>query len=191
MIFEETRLPGAYIIQLEPIRDNRGFFSRVFCQREFEALDLTTEFVQANMTYSMEKGTLRGLHYQIRPHKEVKLVHCPQGAIYDVILDMRPDSPTYLEWVSVELTAENRKMLYIPGEFAHGYQTLADDTEVFYQVAQFYAPDFERGIRWDDPTFQIEWPETSRPILSEKDKAWPDFQPDQSRNGRVQHIHHA
>ncbi len=191
MIFEETRLPGAYIIQLEPIRDNRGFFSRVFCQREFEALDLTTEFVQANMTYSMEKGTLRGLHYQIRPHKEVKLVHCPQGAIYDVILDMRPDSPTYLEWVSVELTAENRKMLYIPGEFAHGYQTLADDTEVFYQVAQFYAPDFERGIRWDDPTFQIEWPETSRPILSEKDKAWPDFQPEQSRNGRVPHIHRA
>lgn len=191
MIFEETRLPGAYIIELEPIHDNRGFFSRIFCQREFEALDLTTEFVQANMTYSTEKGTLRGLHYQIRPHKEIKLVHCPRGAIYDVILDLRPDSPTYLEWVSVELTAENRKMLYIPGEFAHGYQTLAEDTEVFYQVAQFYAPNFERGIRWDDPAFQIEWPETARPILSEKDKAWPDFQPKQHRNGRIQPIHHA
>jgi dTDP-4-dehydrorhamnose 3,5-epimerase len=191
MIFTETRLPGAYTIELEPIHDNRGFFSRVMCKREFDAHNLTTGFVQANITFSPEKGTLRGMHYQIRPHKEVKLVHCPRGAIYDIIVDMRPDSPTYLEWIAVELTAENRKMIYIPGGFAHGYQTLVDNTEVFYQVAQFYAPKFERGFRWDDPAFQIEWPETSHLILSEKDRAWPDFQPQQSPNGRVQHIHHA
>lgn len=189
MIFEETRLPGAYIIHLEPIQDNRGFFSRVFCQREFEAHNLHTDFVQANLTHSEKKGTLRGLHYQIRPHKEVKLVHCPRGAIYDVIVDMRPDSPTYLEWTSVELTAENRKMIYIPGDFAHGYQTLADDSEVYYQVGQFYAPDFEQGIQWDDPALNIKWPDPSNPILSEKDKMWPEFQPEKSLNYSAEQIH--
>ncbi|MCB8976629.1 MAG: dTDP-4-dehydrorhamnose 3,5-epimerase [Ardenticatenaceae bacterium] len=189
MIFEETRLPGAYIIHLEPIQDNRGFFSRVFCQREFEAHNLHTDFVQANLTHSEKKGTLRGLHYQIRPHKEVKLVHCPRGAIYDVIVDMRPDSPTYLEWISVELTAENRKMIYIPGDFAHGYQTLADDSEVYYQVGQFYAPDFEQGIQWDDPALNIKWPDPSNPILSEKDKMWPEFQPEKSLNYSAEQIH--
>ncbi len=185
MIFTETRLPGAYIVELEPIHDNRGFFSRVVCRREFAAFNLTTDFVQTNVTFSPEKGTLRGMHYQIRPHKEVKLVHCPRGAIYDVIIDMRPDSSTYLQWLATEITAENRKMLYIPGEFAHGYMTLADNTEVFYQVAQYYAPEYERGIRWDDPAFQIEWPAVSELILSAKDKTWPDFIPEPNPNGRI------
>jgi dTDP-4-dehydrorhamnose 3,5-epimerase len=177
MKFTQLKLPGAYLIELEPIRDNRGFFSRVTCRREFDALDLTTDFVQANVTYSPHKGTVRGMHYQIMPHKEVKLVRCTRGAIYDVIIDMRPHSPTYLEWVATELSADNRRQLYIPGEFAHGYMTLEDDTEVFYQVAQYYAPQFERGMRYDDPAFKIEWPEMEHLILSEKDKNWPDYQP--------------
>lgn len=190
MIFTQTRLPGAYIIELEPIQDNRGFFSRVMCQREFDAHDLTTDFVQANVTFSPEKGTLRGMHYQIRPHKEVKLVHCTRGAIFDVIIDMRPDSPTYLQWLATEISAKNRKMIYIPGEFAHGYLTLAENTEVYYQVAQFYAPEYERGIRWDDPAFQIEWPEMPQLILSEKDKVWPDFVPEPNPNGRFSNALH-
>ncbi len=191
MIFTETRLPGAYIIELEPIHDNRGFFSRVMCKREFDTFDLTTDFVQANITFSTEKGTLRGMHYQIRPHKEIKLVHCPRGAIYDVIIDMRPDSPTYLQWIATEISAENHKMIYIPGEFAHGYMTLAANTEVYYQVAQFYAPEYERGIRWDDPAFQIEWPEISEIIMSAKDKSWPDFIPEPNPNGRVHNALHS
>ncbi len=175
MIFKETKLSGAFIIELEPIRDNRGFFSRVWCQNEFEAHDLVTHFVQANITVSPQQGTLRGLHYQIAPHQEVKLVRCTQGAIFDVIIDLRPDSPTYMRWLELELSASNRKMIYIPGGFAHGYQTLANDTEVFYQVAQFYAPQYERGIRWNDPAFEIKWPETEAVILSQKDKNWSDF----------------
>lgn len=191
MIFTETRLPGAYVIELEPIHDNRGFFSRVMCKREFDAHNLTTDFVQANITFSPEMGTLRGMHYQIRPHKEVKLVHCTRGAIYDVIIDMRPDSATYLQWIATEISAENRKMVYIPGEFAHGYMTLADKTEVYYQVAQYYAPEYERGIRWDDPAFQIEWPVVSEMVLSAKDKAWPDFIPEPNPNGRVPNALHS
>lgn len=175
MKFTATRLNGAYVVEIEPIEDNRGFFSRTWCQREFEAHKLASEFVQTNITYSPCKGTVRGFHYQIAPHKEVKLVRCVRGAIYDVIIDLRPDSPTFGQWLSSELTAENRKMLYIPGGFAHGYQTIVDDTEVFYQVAQFWAPDFERGIRWNDPVFAVTWPITNGVILSDKDKAWPDF----------------
>lgn len=182
MIFEETRLQGAYIITLEPIRDNRGFFARAWCQKEFAVHGLHTSFVQANITFSPSRGTLRGLHYQIAPHEEIKLVRCMRGAIYDVIIDLRPDSPTYLQWLSTELTAENRKAIYIPGGFAHGYQTLEDDTEVFYQVGQFYAPQYERGIRWDDPTFAIRWPINAPLILSEKDKSWPDFSPQDLRD---------
>ncbi|HID62784.1 MAG TPA: dTDP-4-dehydrorhamnose 3,5-epimerase [Anaerolineae bacterium] len=175
MIFKETNLKGAFIIEMEPIRDNRGFFARAWCQKEFEAHGLITSFVQANITFSPKKGTLRGLHYQIAPHEEIKLVRCTRGAIYDVIIDLRPESPTYRQWLGTELTADNRKMIYIPGGFAHGYQILIDDTEVFYQVGQFYAPEHERGIRWDDPAFEIDWPIASPLILSEKDKRWPDY----------------
>ena len=175
MIFKETRLQGAFIVEMEPIGDNRGFFARAWCQREFEARGLIACFVQNNITVSPKRGTLRGLHYQMAPHEEAKLVRCTQGAIYDVIIDLRPDSSTYMEWIGTELTAANRNMIYIPGGFAHGYQILMDDTEVFYQVGQFYAPEYECGIRWDDPTFAIDWPIAPPLTLSEKDRHWPDY----------------
>jgi len=174
MIFKETKLKGAFIIKPEPIRDHRGFFARAWCQKEFKAQGLTTNFVQANITFSPKRGTLRGLHYQIAPHKEIKLVRCTRGAIYDVIIDLRPESPTFKQWLGTELTAGNHKMIYIPGEFAHGYQILMDNTEVFYQVGAFYAPQYERGIRWNDPTFAIDWPITDALTLSEKDQHCPD-----------------
>ncbi|MCB8928156.1 MAG: dTDP-4-dehydrorhamnose 3,5-epimerase [Ardenticatenaceae bacterium] len=188
MIFTETKLQGAYIVEPDPIHDNRGFFARVICRNEFDHVDLTTDFVQANITFSPQKGTLRGMHYQIAPHKEVKLVRCTQGGIYDVIIDLRPQSPTYMEWLATEITAENRKMVYIPGGFAHGYQTIADKTEVFYLVAQFYAPEYERGMRWNDPAFQIEWPDGPELVLSDKDRAWPDFVPEPNPNGRIPNV---
>lgn len=182
MKFTETKLKGAYVIDIEPIMDNRGFFSRAICSREFSALDLTTDFVQANLTFSPKAGTLRGMHYQIAPHKEVKLVRCTRGAIYDVIVDLRLGSPTYLQWIATELSADNHRMIYIPGEFAHGYLTLVDDTEVFYQVAQFYAPEYERGMRWNDVALGIEWPDVGEMTLSEKDLLWPDFVPETAVN---------
>ena len=177
MIFKQTRLEGAFIVEMEPIRDNRGFFARAWCQKEFEDHGLVSCFVQNNITYSARSGTLRGLHYQIPPHEEPKLVRCTQGAIYDVIVDLRPESPTYMQWLGIELTANNRAMIYMPGGFAHGYQILVDDTEVFYQVGTFYAPKYERGIRWDDPALAIEWPINPPVVLSEKDKHWPDYLP--------------
>jgi dTDP-4-dehydrorhamnose 3,5-epimerase len=182
MIFKETKLKGAFIIETEPIGDNRGLFARAWCQKEFEAHGLIKSFVQANLTFSPKLGTLRGLHYQIAPHEEIKLVRCTRGAIYDVIIDLRPESPTFKQWLATNLTADNHKMIYIPGGFAHGYQILMDDTEVFYQVGQFYAPECERGIRWNDPSFAIDWPINSPLILSEKDKHWPDY-PLQALNG--------
>jgi dTDP-4-dehydrorhamnose 3,5-epimerase len=176
MIFTETELQGAYVIDIEPIRDNRGFFSRMWCQKEFGQRGLVKEFVQANITFSPGRGTIRGFHYQTAPHKEIKLVRCVRGAIYDVIIDLRPESLTYGQWLAVDLTADNRRMIYIPEGFAHGYQTTVDDTEVFYQVAQFYAPEHERGIRWDDPAIGVPWPITDEVTLSAKDKRWSDFQ---------------
>ena len=175
MIFKETELKGALIVEMERIRDNRGFFARAWCQKEFEARGLVAGFVQNNITFSPKRGTLRGLHYQVAPHEEPKLVRCTRGAIYDVIVDLQPESPTYKQWLGVELTAENRRMIYIPGGFAHGYQILMDDTEVFYQVGEFYAPEYELGFRWDDAAFAIEWPINPPLILSEKDKRWPDY----------------
>ena len=177
MIFNKTKLDGAHIVEMESIRDRRGFFARAWCSKEFEAHGLISQFVQANLTYSPKRGTIRGLHYQIAPHQEVKLVRCTRGATYDVIVDLRPESPTYKQWLAIELTADNHKMIYIPAGFAHGYQILVDDTEVFYQVGQFYAPECERGARWNDPAFGVEWPMTSPLILSDKDKNWPDYQP--------------
>lgn len=175
MRFLETRLPGAYVVEPQPIEDERGFFARAWCEREFGEQNLASRMVQRNISGNRKRGTLRGLHYQTAPHEEAKLVGCTRGAVYDVIVDLRPGSATRGKWLGVELTADNRRMLYVPGGFAHGYQTLADDTEVAYQVSAFYAPDVERGIRWDDPAFGIEWPITDDVVLSEKDRAWPDY----------------
>jgi len=175
MVFKETRLQGAFIIELEKMVDDRGFFSRAWCQKEFEANGLNPNVVQCNLSFNTSKGTLRGMHYQIAPHEEAKIVRCIRGKVYDVIIDLRPKSPTYLQWIGVELSAENRKMLYVPENFAHGYLTLADNTELFYQVSHFYFPESESGIRWNDRTVNIKWPRTNGLIITDKDKNWPDF----------------
>jgi dTDP-4-dehydrorhamnose 3,5-epimerase len=174
MIFTETKLNGAFVIDLEPVKDQRGFFGRAWCRREFEEHGLVPNFVQANISYNRKKGTLRGMHYQTEPFSEDKLVRCIKGAIFDVIIDLRPDCSTYREWFGVELTAKNHKALYVPKEFAHGFLTTEDETEVFYIVSQFYTPTSERGVRWDDPLFKISWP-IPVSVVSEKDAAWPDY----------------
>jgi dTDP-4-dehydrorhamnose 3,5-epimerase len=174
MKFIETGLQGAVIVEIEKLQDQRGFFARSWCKREFEQYGLDASLVQANVSYNHRKGTLRGMHFQVEPHGETKLVRCTQGAIYDVIIDLRQDSPTYRKWVGVELTADNFRMLFVPKMFAHGFQTLAEESVVTYQVGQFYTPGSERGIRFDDPAFQIQWPlEVS--VISDKDKSWPAF----------------
>ena len=174
MIFNHTPLPGAYLLDLEKRGDDRGFFARAFCEREFAASNLATRFVQANNSLSARKGTLRGMHYQLAPKAETKLVRCIRGALYDLILDMRPDSPTFGQSFGAELTAENRRMMYVPKGFAHGFITLADDTEAFYFVDEFYSPEHERGIRWNDPEFNLSWP-LSPTVLSDKDANHRDF----------------
>ena len=174
MKFLETSLKGAYIIDIEPIEDNRGLFARSWCKREFEAHSLNSKIVQCNISFNTKKGILRGMHFQIKPFEEVKLVRCTSGAIFDVIIDLRADSPTFKGWFAVELNDKNRKMLYIPERFAHGFQTLKDNTEVFYQMSEYYSPDHSRGIRWNDPSFSIQWPEDKR-IISKKDQQYPDF----------------
>lgn len=174
MKFTQTKLQDAYIIDIEPISDERGFFARGWCQREFEKHGLTSRISQANISYNKIKGTLRGLHYQAAPNEEAKLVRCTCGSIFDVMVDLRKESPTYGQWVGAELTAENRRMLLIPEGFAHGFQTLQDNTEVFYQVSEFYTPGAERGARYNDPAFGIEWP-MSVSSISDKDAAWPDY----------------
>jgi len=169
--FEETPLAGAFVIELEPHADDRGFFARAYCAREFEEHGLEPRVVQANLSYNRSKGTLRGMHYQAPPAGEAKLVRCIRGAIHDVIVDLRPDSPTYLQHVGVDLTAENRRALFVPALFAHGFQTLEDEVEVFYQVSEFYTPGAERGLRHDDPALGISWPlEVSE--ISDKDRSW-------------------
>lgn len=175
MIFSETGLKGAFIIEPERIEDSRGFFARAWCMREFEAQRLNARLVQCNISFNRHKGTLRGMHFQEAPHEESKLVRCTKGSVYDVIIDLRPGSPTYMEWVGVELTESNRRMLYVPEGFAHGYQTLEPDTEVFYQVSEFYSPGAESGVRWNDPAFRIAWPEENNVVVSDKDGNWPDF----------------
>ena len=174
MHFTETKLKGAYILDLKPIEDERGFFARTFCVQEFEAHGLNPCVVQCNVSYNKHKGTLRGMHYQSAPHAEAKLVRCICGAIYDVIIDLRPESPTFKQWVGVELTASNRRMLYVPEGLAHGFQTLEDETEVFYQMSEFYFPQSAQVVRWDDPAFQIDWPPAER-VISPKDISYPDF----------------
>jgi dTDP-4-dehydrorhamnose 3,5-epimerase len=187
LIFKETKLIGAYIIEIEPIEDERGFFSRTFCQKEFKEHGLNPCIAQCNISYNKKKGTLRGMHYQAAPHEEAKIVSCIKGSIYDIIIDLRIDSPTYCHWLAVELTAHsllgtahsfplttNYKMLYVPAGFAHGFQTLQDNTLVFYQMSEFYHPESARGVRWDDPVFKIIWPDDNRTI-SVKDQQYQDF----------------
>ena len=176
MIFTETPLSGAYLIELEKRGDERGFFARTFCEQEFADHKLTTRFVQVNNSLSAARGTLRGLHYQLPPKAETKLVRCIRGAFYDVILDLRRDSPTFAQSFGSELTAENRRMMYVPKGVAHAILTLQDNSEILYFVDEFYAPEYERGIRWNDPKFEIEWP--MKPIvISDKDAEQRDFDP--------------
>ncbi len=184
MIFTETPIPGAYHIELQPHRDDRGFFARAWCEEEFAEHGLTLSFVQANLAQTHEAGTVRGLHYQTAPHEEAKCIRCLRGAIYDVIVDLRPDSPTYLQWHGQKVTAERRNAIYVSAGCAHGYQTLVEDTEVFYQVTAAYTPGVEKGIRYDEPTFDIEWPHVVTSV-SEKDRSWPDLEPAVSEKASV------
>jgi dTDP-4-dehydrorhamnose 3,5-epimerase len=174
MQVRETIISSAFLIEPERREDERGFFARTWCQREFEEHGLDARLVQCSISYNRTAGTLRGMHFQREPHVEAKLVRCTAGAIHDVILDLRPSSPTYLSWISVELTAANRLALYVPAGLAHGFQTLVDDTEVFYQISEFYHPESADGVRWDDPAFRIRWP-LPNPILSPRDKQYPDY----------------
>lgn len=175
MIFSETALPGAYVIDLERIEDERGFFARAWCERELTEHGLETRIAQSNVSFNKHKGTLRGMHFQRPPHQETKLIRCIRGGLFDVIIDLRPDSTGYKRWMGVELTADNRRMLYVPRGFAHGFQTLEDDTETLYMVSEFYTPEAEGGVRWDDPAFAVEWPLGPPTEISEKDQQWPDF----------------
>lgn len=177
MIFEPTPLPGAFVVLLERVEDSRGFFARSWCRREFLDRGLSGELAQCNVSFNRHKGILRGMHFQSPPHAEAKLVRCTSGALYDVIVDLRPDSPTYTRWFSAELTADNGRMLYIPEGFAHGFQTLRDGTEVFYQMSAPYVAGSGRGVRWDDPTFGIAWP-LPDPVMSDRDRTYPDFDRD-------------
>lgn len=174
MIFTETALKSAFVIDPEPVRDERGMFARTWCQKEFEAHGLAVTWVQSSVSVNDHRGTMRGMHYQAAPYDEVKLVRCTAGAIYDVVVDLRPTSSTYGQHVGIILSAENRRAIYIPKQFAHGFLTLEDKSEVSYQMSEFYVPASARGFRWDDPTFKIAWPEPIL-VMSEKDRTWPAF----------------
>ena len=174
MIFTETSLPGVYLIDIEPVEDSRGFFARGWCRKEFEEHGLDAAISQVNMSFNPDAGTLRGLHYQQEPNAEAKTVRCVRGAVFDVAVDMRESSPNYLQWIGHELSAENHESLYIPKGFAHGYLTLVPDTELLYSVTEFYAPDAEGGIRYDDPALAIEWPAPVL-VISDKDASWPNL----------------
>jgi dTDP-4-dehydrorhamnose 3,5-epimerase len=174
MIFHETGLDGAYLVELEPRTDERGFFARSWCQQEFAERSLNSSLAQCNISFNKERGTLRGLHFQRAPHEEAKLVRCTRGAVFDVIIDLRPNSPSFTKHYGIRLDWDNRLTLFVPKGFAHGFQTLCDSTEVFYQVSQSYVPAAGAGIRWDDPTFGIEWP-SPNPLMNERDRSWPDW----------------
>jgi dTDP-4-dehydrorhamnose 3,5-epimerase len=176
MKFVDTPLPGVWLVAPEPLVDERGFFARTFCRREFEEHGLDPELVQASISFNGRKGTLRGMHYQAPPHEEGKLVRCTRGAIHDVTLDLRPDSPTYLEHFAARLDEDNRLALWVPPGVAHGFLTLTDGAEVLYQMSVAYVPDAARGVRWDDPAFGIDWPEPPA-VISERDAGYPDFAP--------------
>lgn len=174
--FQETKLKGSFVIEPERFEDNRGFFARSFSQTEFAAYVDTSQFVECGISYSHKKFTVRGMHFQSFPHAQGKLVRCTRGAIYDAIIDLRTDSPSYGQWIAAELTAQNQLMLYVPEGFAHGFQTLEDSCEVFYQLSSIYAPEAECGVRWDDPAFNIHWPERVNVTINERDRRFPDYQ---------------
>ena len=174
MIFTPTPLAGAFVIEPEPIPDARGLFARTWCQRELEDHGLESRLAQCSTSFNKRKGTLRGMHYQVAPFAETKIVRCTRGSMYDVIIDLRPESPTFMRHFGAVLTADNRKAMYIPTGFAHGFQTLEDDTEALYQISEFYSAEHSRGVRWDDPAFGIAWPPDER-MLSERDRSYPDF----------------
>jgi dTDP-4-dehydrorhamnose 3,5-epimerase len=180
MIFTETELNGAFVVEPERLEDGRGFFARTWCAREFEGMGLNADLVQCSTSFNAHRGTLRGLHYQAPPHGEVKLVRCTMGKIFDVIVDLRADSPTRGKWTALVMSAENRAMIYIPGGFAHGFQTLADNSEVFYQISEFYAPEASRGVRWDDADLAIDWPQIEECVISERDNAFPLYRETES-----------
>jgi len=175
MIFRETKLPGAFIIEVQRLKDDRGFFGRSFCRHEFAGRGLNPEVAQCNISFNRDSGTLRGMHYQAAPHAEAKVVRCTRGGLYDVIVDLRRESPTFKQWIGQELTENNGWMLYIPAGFAHGFLTLVDNTEIFYQMSEFYHPESARGVRWNDPAFGIQWPTGVQVILSERDRNWLDY----------------
>ena len=175
MIFREMELKGAFVIELDKITDDRGFFARAWCRREFEEHGLNPNLVQCNISFNKTAGTLRGMHYQAAPHEETKLVRCTKGSIFDVIIDLRPHSATYRKHVGVRLCATEYTSLYIPAGFAHGFQTLEDDSEVLYQMSEYYHPESARGVRWDDPAFGIEWPRAEKRIISDRDRSYPDY----------------
>jgi dTDP-4-dehydrorhamnose 3,5-epimerase len=175
MNFIETRLSGSYVIEPRRFEDDRGFFAPSFRSAEFAARGLASEFVENNISFSRRCGTLRGMHYQAAPHGQAKLVRCTRGAIFDVAVDLRPDSPTFKQWIGVELSADNRSMFYLPADFGHGFLTLTDDTEVFYMVSEVYSPESGRGFRWNDPSFNIQWPDAGQLVLIERDQQYPDF----------------
>jgi len=174
MIFIETKLAGACIVEIEKQEDERGFFARSWCQREFEAHGLNPNLAQCNISFNPKKGTLRGMHFQTEPFEEAKLVRCTMGSLYDVIVDLRQDSPSFRKHVGIILTSDNRRMLYVPEGFAHGFLTLEDNTEIFYQISEFYAPEYARGFRWNDPALGIEWPSEVK-IISDRDRDYSDF----------------
>jgi dTDP-4-dehydrorhamnose 3,5-epimerase len=175
MLFYETKLPGVFEIHLELHSDDRGFFARSWCEKEFEDHGLNSNLVQCNISFNKRKGTLRGMHFQAPPHAEAKFVRCTRGAIYDVVLDLRPSSPTYKEWVAATLTATNRCMIYIPEGCAHGFLTLEAGAEVSYQMSEFYNPESALGVRWNDPAFHIVWPEQVK-VISDRDRTYPNFE---------------
>lgn len=174
MFFTETKLKGAFILEPEKLEDERGFFARSWCQREFEAHGLNPRLVQCSISFSEKKATIRGMHYQLPPYEEAKLVRCTRGSIYDAIIDLRPESATFKQHVGEFLTGQNHRMLYVPEGFAHGFLTLEDNTEVFYQISEFYSPEHGRGVRWNDPAFNIEWP-LPPSTMSDRDRSCPDF----------------
>lgn len=175
MHFTPSKLKDAFTVDLQKIEDDRGFFARLWCSKEFQERGLKSNFVQINQSFNVDRGIIRGLHYQSTPYQEAKFFRCISGSIYSVIIDLRPESPSYLQWAGFNLSAKNRKMLYVPENFANGYQALMDNTEVFYLTSQFYTPAAEKGIRYNDPLFKIIWPETKNLIVSEKDCRWPDY----------------
>jgi dTDP-4-dehydrorhamnose 3,5-epimerase len=176
MIFHETHLPGVFIIEPELFTDNRGFFACAWTAKEFEQHGLNPALSQCNISFNGRRGTVRGMHFQRKPHEETKLIRCTRGAIYDVAIDLRPDSPTRHQWLGASLTSDNHRMLYIPEGFAHGYQTLTDDTELFYQLSEYYHPESADGVRWDDPAFRIDWP-LPVSVIADRDANYPLLKP--------------